>query len=110
MLYLAVYFTKPTCYAIFFFYIYFPHFYQASPACLMPRIDNSFSFKPNPLKCSLLPLKLSIALIPAPPSISFISRDQAVSRFKSFLVPISGLSLFVRYGSWVAMPQLHLLV
>src|SRR5680860_743992 len=108
MFHLTVYFTKPACYTIFFFYIYFLHFYQASPACLIPRIDNSFSLNPKPLKCSLLPLKLSIALIPAPPSISFISCDQAVSRFKSFLVPISGLSLFVKYGSCVAIPQLHL--
>ena len=71
------------------------------------NIFNSVSFNPTPRRCSRLPRRDSMAFMPIPPNISLISRDQACSKFTSLCVPISGLSLFVRNGSCVAIPQLH---
>src|SRR5690606_5945314 len=50
-----------------------------SPAALTPRMLSSFSVSPTPRSMRRLPLKLSMALIPMPPSISLISCFQARS-------------------------------
>jgi len=52
-----------------------------SPACLIPRIPNSFSFSPTPRSIRRFPFRLSIELIPMPPIISLISCRHADSRF-----------------------------
>ena len=78
------------------------------PAPLIPSVSSSHCSSPIPLSCSRLPLTDSMELMPPHPRSSFISRLHALKRFNRFCVPISGLTLLVRYGSWVVIPQAHL--